>query len=180
MPITFTSSFNREVEVEPGVCCCWKNHSLGVAREVIGILEAWEKKFPDEQRILFPHIDTIMAACSRYGSKIPYKKSAVEKAMRFWRKLGVVTLNQGSDRMPWFQVLRHDDLCVREGNICRFIGWGNSDSAKTEVKKVIFHPRPAGYVGHWPGEDSGAGTEKGTEKNGLGYGEGTEKGTEKK
>lgn len=156
MPINFLDSFRPVVELKPGESCNWKKHFYtGAGKEVIGALEWFETKYPDAQRVIFPFIATVVRLCYRFGRKQGLARGSVDAVYEFLREKGIMTINQGSDRRPRFQVARHDDLCVREGNLCRFVGWGErkEPDSRYRVTRIQYAPRPPGYKGHWPGDD---------------------------
>jgi hypothetical protein len=117
-------SFNVEVTLKDGEACNWKRHYRNCAREVIGYLESLA--ILDSERFVFASVPDIVKHCNRKRNKQPYRRRAVEYAMKQLQEqlvLGeqVERFRKNAMRPGWL-VTPHATATLLINNRCDFKG----------------------------------------------------------
>lgn len=132
----FKYSFQPSISIKPGVTCCWTEHFRDAPRDVIWYLDMRAKSSAIGNRFVWVYVDTIVAGLNkgraRLGKK-PLSKSAVEKSLAYLEDLGLLMrirrMRIRGAVHTAFVVADHDDACIPEGDMCRFMGGPDSGVA---------------------------------------------------
>ena len=121
----FAKSYRRTVLLGGNKTCSLKRHFRGFLREVVGYLDSLAAQHPE--RFVYPHVDTIVKHCRRFGSQNEYSKASVEKALAYLKARHIISprverVVSGQLR-DGFIVAPHEHLTITPcATQCRFVG----------------------------------------------------------